>query len=65
MVNRTFKAVVQKTRWGIDAVLKAMHILFDDSPAKRKDYRSTIGPDVFPLPFCGLKIRKLQIGHLR
>ena len=49
VVHGAFRAGVKKTRWVIDAVLKAMQYLFDDFPAKTEDYRSITGPDFFPL----------------
>ena len=39
VVHGTFRSGVQKTKWGIDGVLKTMHNLFDKSPAKREDYQ--------------------------
>ena len=42
-----------KTSWGIDIVLKALHKLFSESPAKREDFIKLTGTETFPLPFCG------------
>ena len=42
-----------KTSWGIDSVLKALHNLFSESPAKREDFIKLTGTETFPLPFCG------------
>ena len=36
VVHGAFRSGVQKTKWGIDGVLRAMHNLFDESPAKEK-----------------------------
>ena len=36
VVHRSFRADVQKIRWGIDALLKTMCNLFDDCPAKER-----------------------------
>ena len=44
---------MNKTNWGIDSILKALHNLFDKSPAKREDFSKTTKTDVFPLQFCG------------
>ena len=53
VVHRAFRSGMQKTKWGIDGVLKAMHKMFDESPAKREDYQNITGSKGFPLPFCG------------
>ena len=39
-VHRTFRSGVQKTKWGIDGLLKAKHNLLDTSPAKFKKFVS-------------------------
>ena len=44
---------MNKTNWGIDSILKALHNLFDKSLAKQEDFRKTTKTDVFPLQFCG------------
>ena len=36
VVHDAFRSGVIKTKWGIDSVLKALHNLFDESPAKEK-----------------------------
>ena len=51
VVHGAFRTGVQKTKWGIDGILKALYNLFPDSPAKREDYKKIIGSKVFPLPF--------------
>ena len=43
---------MNKTNWGIDSILKALHNLFDKSPAKREDFSKTTKTDVFTLQFC-------------
>ena len=53
VVHGTLRSGVHKTKWGIDGVLKAMHNLSDDFPAKREYYQNITGSKVFPLPFCG------------
>ena len=53
IMHGTFRTGVKKTKWGIDSILKALHNLFEDSPAKREDYQQITGSDIFPLPFCG------------
>ena len=32
---------------------KGLYNLFDESPAKREDYRNIMKSDVFPQPLCG------------
>ena len=54
-MHGAFRSSVQKTKWGIDGVHKAMHNLFDDFPVKREDYQNITGSKVFPLPFCGCR----------
>ena len=39
VVYGALRSGVQKTKWGIDRVLKVMHNLFHESPAKR-DYQN-------------------------
>ena len=34
-------------------MLKALHNLFIESPAKREDLVKLTGTETFPLPFCG------------
>ena len=52
VVHGAFRSDESKTKWGIDTLLKALHNLFDESPAKREDYTKITGSDIFPLPFC-------------
>ena len=40
---------MQKTKWGIDGILKALYNLFPDSPVKREYYKKITGSKVFPL----------------
>ena len=53
VVHRAFRTGVQKTKWSIDGILRALYNLFNDSPAKREDYKTITGSDIFPLQFCG------------
>ena len=52
VVHGAFRSGESKTKWEIDTLLKALHNLFDESPAKREDYTKITGSDIFPLPFC-------------
>ena len=38
VVYGAFHSGMLKTSWGIDSVLKALHNLFSESPAKREDF---------------------------
>ena len=51
VVHGSFRSGVQKTKWGIDGVMNAMHNLFDESLLKEKYYWVLS----FPLPFCGYR----------
>ena len=53
VLHGAFRSVVIKTKWVIDSVLKALHNLFDESPAEREDYIKVTGSEMFALPFCG------------
>ena len=52
VVHGAFRSGVQKTKWEIDGVLKAMHKLLDESPTKREDFQNITGSKVSLLPFC-------------
>ena len=50
-------------KWGIDGVLKAMHNLFDESPAKKKTTKMLLDLrffHCFSVDTDGLKTRKFQ-----
>ena len=51
-VYGAFRSGVQKTKWEINGVLKAVHNLFDESSAKW-DYQNITGSKGFLLPLCG------------
>ena len=53
LVHGAFRSVAQKTKCGVDSILKALHKLFDESLAKREDYSAITGSNKFLLPFCG------------
>ena len=56
VVHGAFHSGMLKTGWGIDSVLKALHNLFSESPAKREDFIKLTGTETFPLPFCGHRL---------
>ncbi|XP_033469102.1 uncharacterized protein LOC117248273 [Epinephelus lanceolatus] len=39
--------------WQVEKVLRAMHFLFHNTPARRDDFIAVTKSSVFPLPFCG------------
>ncbi|XP_049922950.1 uncharacterized protein LOC126404033 isoform X1 [Epinephelus moara] len=39
--------------WQLDKLLRAMHTLFHNVPARREDYSAVTNSTIFPLPFCG------------
>lgn len=41
------------TAWQIDKLLRALHFLFHNVPARREDYTNITGSTCFPLSFCG------------
>ncbi|KAI4803093.1 hypothetical protein KUCAC02_006650 [Chaenocephalus aceratus] len=41
------------TMWQLERLLRAMHYLFHNVPARREDFTSLTGSSCFPLPFCG------------
>ncbi len=43
---------MQKTEWKLDSILRALHYLFDHSPARCEDYQTITKSSTFPLPFC-------------
>ena len=44
-----FRSCESNTKWGIDTLLKALHKLFDKSPAKREDYTKITASDIWYL----------------
>ena len=45
----------QSTDWKLKKVLRALHQILHDSPARRNDYADVTGSSRFPLPFCGTR----------
>ncbi|XP_041929488.1 uncharacterized protein LOC121693855 isoform X1 [Alosa sapidissima] len=39
--------------WNVDKILKAMHTLFHNVPARREEYEQVTKSTLFPKPFCG------------
>lgn len=41
------------TTWQVDILLRAMHYIFHNIPARREDYTATTESSTFPRSFCG------------
>lgn len=39
--------------WHLDKLLRALHFVFHNVPARREDYTTVTGSSSFPLAFCG------------
>ncbi|XP_060788897.1 uncharacterized protein LOC132893778 isoform X2 [Neoarius graeffei] len=50
-LHNSFKAGF--SMWNVDKILKAMHTLFHNVPARREDYEQVTKSTWFPKPFCG------------
>ncbi|ROJ62551.1 hypothetical protein DPX16_21537 [Anabarilius grahami] len=50
-LHNAFKAGF--SMWQVEKLLRAMHILFNNVPARREDYVTVTNSSVFPLSFCG------------
>ncbi|XP_056151046.1 uncharacterized protein LOC130125494 [Lampris incognitus] len=50
-LHNTFKC--DFSMWQLDRLLKAVHTLFHNVPARREDYTAVAESTVFPLSFCG------------
>ena len=63
VVHGAFKSGMQKTKWGIDGVLKAVHNVLDESPAKKEKITKVLLDLRFlhclSVDTDGLKTRKL------
>ena len=63
VVHGAFQSGVQKTKWGIDGVLKAMHNLLDEPLQKEKITKILLELKFYHCPSMdidGLKTRRLQ-----
>ena len=50
-LHNAFKAGMKV--WEMGKVLRALHMLFHNVPARREDFCDITKSDLFPLPFCG------------
>ena len=53
VVHGAFRKGMKQTNWGIDLLLKSLHSLFNETPARREDYTKITESEVFPQQFCG------------
>jgi hypothetical protein len=51
-LHNSFRHAVESCKWDVSHFLFCLHILFDDTPARRQDFQETTGSQQFPLPFC-------------
>ena len=54
-IHNAFKQVAEESGWQIPQFLKALHMLFHETPARREDYETMTFSDVFPLKYCAHK----------
>lgn len=52
IVHGAFKSACHSVDWDISGLLKSMHRLFKDTPARRDDFTSITGCTVFPAKHC-------------
>lgn len=55
VVHGAFKTGFEATGWKLDVLLKSLHYLFNESPARRADYKIITSSTLFPLPFSGTR----------
>ena len=56
IIHGTFKSEFEATSWSMNDLQKGSFQLLPDTPASRADYISVTGSNLFPLPFCGIKL---------
>jgi len=50
-LHNSFKSVF--SMWTMEKLLRALHYLFHETPARREDFTKLTKSSIFPLPFCG------------
>ena len=53
VVHGAFRNGIKQTNWEIDLLLRSLHSLFNETPARREDHTKITGSRVFPQQFCG------------
>ena len=52
-VHGSLKTGIKAADWKVGKILKAMHGLLEDVPARRENYTNVTETDVFPMSYCG------------
>lgn len=55
IIHGAFSTGMQKTGWNLEKLLRAICYLFDDSPARRADFKAITKSEVFGLQFCSIR----------
>ena len=55
VIHGAFRNGMKQTNWGIDLLLKLLHSLFNETPARRENYTKITENEVFAQQFCGLR----------
>ena len=55
IVHGVFKTAMTAVDWDVQGLLKAMFILFKDTPARREDYESITGSRMYALKYCATR----------
>ena len=55
VIHGAFKSGAQSSGWNIDGVLRALHYLFRDAPARAADYTEISGSKELPKRFCSTR----------
>ena len=64
ILHGAFRTGMQKTEWGLGKLLKAMHKILDESPARRDVYLRVGDSEKFPLKFCDTRwIEDLRVAE--
>ena len=64
IVHGAFKHGCNATKWDIAAVMRSMHSLFNETPARREDYAKVTRSDLFGKSFCNTRwLRMCQLQN--
>ena len=55
IVHNAFQVGTEATEWKPKAIMKASFQILKDSPARREDFVSITGSNIFPLSFCATR----------
>ena len=64
-VHNAYKNAMKKnSNWNIVQFLRAIHYLFNNTPARREDYIKYGGSALFPLKFCAVRwLENVQVAE--